>query len=203
MCLFARCQMDYWLLWWLFKDALPFLLFLDSETLPFSSFFAAAFRTSWTRLWEVKRCLLYVPFLLPPCRLLMDWPEKGNIKGQLLPCPLAFAWVPSASLSLRKHSPGLRRWFSLPLSESHKTHTHFLSRHNHLIFKPHNALGNGKPDILECQIFKIEFQLIASDIPSTFAFFSQWERHFLHFSNVVDYIYLPSLLSQSCFMYYL
>lgn len=57
------------------------------------------------------------------------------------------------------------QFFSLPLVWKPQTHTHFLSRNNHLIFKPHIALGKGKEDFWKCPTFRIEFWLMASDIP--------------------------------------
>lgn len=91
------------------------------------------------------------------------------------------------------------QWFSLPLSGSHKTHTHFLSRHNHIIFKPLIPLGNGKSDFWKFQTFRFKFQLMVNDF--SFFFFLAFllpttgETLFVPL-NPIDNIYLSSFSSQ-------
>lgn len=114
--------------------------------------------------------------------------------------------MPSTPPSLRKTWPRPEtQSFSLPLSGSLKTHTHFLLRHNHLIFKPHIAgLGNGRSDFWKRQTFRVEFRSTAHGISILLLFVPhpEQEKHVSYFSNVTDCVGLTSLSSpRSCFIY--
>ena len=55
----------------------------NSYRLSFFSFLLGAFMTFWIRLWEVKRWVIFnFPSAFLYMKLLVEWPEGGEIKGQ-------------------------------------------------------------------------------------------------------------------------
>lgn len=169
----ARCQMNYWLWRWLFEGSLPSLLLLDSDRLPFSSFWQLLLwqvNSGFERLKDGSPLRFLLPFSISTCLWANVSKEQWKANHLVVFLPL---------LKYYQHSQAWENmtlaWDTLIFPSAvwkPLTHTHFLSRNNHLIFKPHISLGNGKTDFWKCQTPRVELWWTASHIPFLLLLFS-------------------------------